>query len=418
MFFVFLPELLRAFCSAASAPVSFAVGRSPQNQKADGLFLTREPCFSKRLYAYKLTVGQYAKNAWHTLEELVQKANIFQQTKERKIHVKQILFTQVGKAALVEAPVRALGANDVRVRTAVSSISCGTERANLTGSSNTSKNGGKPHYPVALGYSSAGTVEELGSAVTTVKPGDRVAMYWSVHATYNVLPETNLIKLPDNVSFASGALMHIAAFPLAAIRKTRLELGESMLVMGLGILGQFAVTLAHVAGAAPVIAADPNPVRRADALAHGADYALDPLEPDFAERVKELTGGGAKTAVEVTGVGAGLNEVLDAMAPFGRVALLGCTRDPNFTVDYYQKVHKPGITLIGAHTMARPGVDSRPGFFTVRDDMTALVKLASLGRIDFEGRVLETHTPEEAPEVYDRLINDPNFPIFVQFLWQ
>lgn len=332
--------------------------------------------------------------------------------------MKQILFTEVGKAELVETPIRALGANDVLIRTAVSTISCGTERANLIGLSNTSGDGGTPHYPVALGYSTAGTVEEIGSAVTTVKPGDRVAMYWSVHATYNVLPEANLIKLPDNVSFASGSLIHIAAFPLAAIRKTRLEIGESMLVMGLGILGQFAVTLAHIAGAAPVIAADPNPDRRAEALAYGADYALDPLAPDFAETVKKLTGGGAKTAVEVTGVGAGLNEVLDAMAPFGRVALLGCTRDPNFTIDYYQKVHKPGITLIGAHTMARPGVDSRPGFFTVRDDMTALAKLASLGRIDFEGRVKETHTPEEAPEVYGRLINDPNFPIFVQFKWQ
>ncbi len=331
--------------------------------------------------------------------------------------MKQIFFTDVNRTEVLERPVREPGPNEVLVRTAVSSISCGTERANLVGLSNTTPNGGKPHYPVGLGYSAAGTVEKLGEGVTEFAPGDRVAMYWCTHAAYNTLPKENLIKLPDNVSFASGALFHIAAFPLAALRKTRLEIGESMLVMGLGILGQFAVSLAHAAGAAPVIAADPNPDRRAEALANGADYALDPCAPDFAEEVKKLTDGGANAAIEVTGVGAGLNEALDCMKPFGRVALLGCTRDPNFTVDYYQKVHKPGITLIGAHTMARPGVDSYPGFFTVRDDMKALARLASTGRVKFEERVKETHTPEEAVAVYDRLIHDKNFPIFVQFDW-
>lgn len=331
--------------------------------------------------------------------------------------MKQILFPEAGRAETVECPVREPGAHEVLVRTAFTSISCGTERANLVGLSNTTPNGGKPYYPVALGYSAAGTVEKLGEGVRDFAVGDRVAMYWSVHAQYNTLPEQNLIKLPDNVSFRSGALLHIAAFPLAALRKTRLEIGESMLVMGLGILGQFAVSLAHAAGAAPVIAADPNPDRRAEALAHGADYALDPCAPGFADKLKELTDGGVNAAIEVTGVGAGLNETLDCMKPFGRVALLGCTRDPDFTVDYYQKVHKPGITLIGAHTNARPTVDSYPGFFTVRDDLKALARLAAAGRVEFEERVKETHLPEEAPAVYERLKNDKNFPIFVQFDW-
>ena len=135
-----------------------------------------------------------------------------------------------------------------------------------------------------------------------------------------------------------AALLHICTFPLAAVRKTRLEIGESMMVMGLGILGLIAVQLAHVAGATPVIAVDPVKERREKALRFGADYALDPFEEGFSEKVKELTGGGVNTAIEVTGLGAGLNQTLDCMAKFGRVALLGCTRDSNFTVDYYRKV--------------------------------------------------------------------------------
>ena len=87
-----------------------------------------------------------------------------------------------------------------------------------------------------------------------------------------------------------------------------------------------------------------------------------------------------KTAIEVTGLGAGLNQTLDCMAKFGRVALLGCTRDSDFTVDYYRKVHGPGIQLIGAHTMARPSCESAPGYFTAEDDMKTLIKLCALGR--------------------------------------
>ena len=332
--------------------------------------------------------------------------------------MKQLIFAAVNKPELIDVPVREPRDNEVLVKTAFSTISCGTERANLTGSTNVGPGGGMPVYPVALGYSTSGIVEKIGKDVTSVEPGDRVAMYWTVHAEYNTPIEERVVKITDErVSLRSAALMHIGCFPLAALRKTRLEIGESMLAMGLGILGQFAVTLAHAAGAVPVIAADPNPVRREEALAGGADYAFDPTEPGFAEKVKVLTGGGVNTCIEVTGVGAGLNEALDCMAPFGRVALLGCTRNPNFTVDYYQKVHKPGITLIGAHTMARPEKESRPGWFTVRDDIKSLMKLVAEGRIDLESKICETHSPLDGVAVYNRLIEDKNFPTVVQFDW-
>ena len=124
----------------------------------------------------------------------------------------------------------------------------------------------------------------------------------------------------------------ISTFPMAAIRKTRLEMGESAIVMGLGILGMIGVKLLRAAGAVPIIAADPNPKRREIALKNGADFAFDPLCEDFADKVKSVTGGGVNVAIEVTGVGAGFNEALDCMAKFGRVALLGCTRSSDFTV--------------------------------------------------------------------------------------
>jgi hypothetical protein len=77
-------------------------------------------------------------------------------------------------------------------------------------------------------------------------------------------------------------------------------------------------------------------------------------------------------AIEVTGNGGALDGVLDCMARFGRVALLGCTRSSDFTIDYYRKVHGPGITLIGAHTNARPQYESHHGWWTTADDIRAV----------------------------------------------
>lgn len=178
------------------------------------------------------------------------------------------------------------------------------------------------------------------------------------------------------------------------------------------------IKLLHAAGAVPVIAADPNLKRREIALQNGADYAFDPLCEDFAQTVKSVTDGGVNAAIEVTGVVAGFNEALDCMAKFGRVALLGCTRNSDFAVDYYKKIHTPGITVIGAHTQARPNTESHSGWFTHRDDIKSALKLCSGGRLCLEDIVEETHSPSECSEVYNRLVFDKDFPVAVQFDWR
>ena len=344
------------------------------------------------------------------------------------------MFTEKNKAELVEEAKPEPKAGEVVVRLVRSCISSGTERANLTGVPDGAtgifgdENDTHVTWPRRGGYSSSGVVESTGEGVTSVKPGDRVAMSWSWHKQYMSLPENQVYRIPRNVSFQDAAFAHISTFPSAAIRKCRLEFGESAIVMGLGVLGQLAVKLLRAAGAAPVIAADPVMGKREEALALGADFAFDPLAPDFAAQVKAVTESdrrthmgrkpdvGAKVAIEVTGNGAALNSVLDAVAPFARVALLGCTRDSNFTINYYRKVHAQGVSLIGAHTMARPDAESSNGWWTTRDDAQSFLKLLSLGRVSLDGFVAEVHSPEECGEVYARLAVGGAFPV-VQFDW-
>jgi len=344
-----------------------------------------------------------------------------------------ILFTRKDTAELVERPMPEPKAGEVRVRLVRSCISSGTERANLTGVpdsgvGNLAKGDGTT-WPRQGGYSTSGVVDKVGDGVEGLAVGDRVAMSWTVHSRYVCVPASRAYRIPDGVSFEHAAFAHISTFPMAAIRKCRLELGESAMVMGQGVLGQLAVMLLKVAGAMPVIAADPVEAKRKRALELGADIALDPTAPDFATQVIAACPGerrimfertrieGPRVGIEVTGVGAGLDGMLDAIAPYGRIALLGCTRDSNFTIDYYHKVHGRGVTLIGAHTLARAEEESSPGWWTTRDDAMTFLKLLAMKRIDLTGFVDEVYSPNECGEVYARLARGGAFPV-VQFDWE
>ena len=335
---------------------------------------------------------------------------------------KQIIFTKPKVAELLDCPLAdTLQSKQVLVRTVYTVISAGTERANLIGEINIS---GKiedcnDSFPRKLGYCGVGVVEAIGSAVTQVKPGDRVVIYFGKHSQYNIIPEANAISIPyPSVSDLDAALMVIAGFPAEGVRKTRLEYGESAMVVGLGILGLIGVKLAQIAGAVPVIAVDPNPQRRELAMQYGADYALDPTEENFISQVKALTGGkGVNVAVEASGNSKALRQTLHCCAPMARVTLLGCTRNPD-TYDLYHDVHYPGISMIGAHNFARPKVESYPGNWTAADDIHAMLNLIAHGRMDLKPLITEIHSPEEAPAVFARLADDPNFPIGVAFDWR
>lgn len=332
----------------------------------------------------------------------------------------RIEFTASKKAELCSGEISAPKDNEVQVKICMSAISSGTERANLIGLTQDNVYPENPEdaiFPRCVGYSTAGVIEAVGKNVNNLKIGDRVALFWSHYETVQNIEAAKAVKLPDSVSFEDAALFHISIFPLAAIRKCKLEMGESAIVMGMGILGLCALPLLKAAGATPIIAVDPDPEKREKAINSGADYALDPYAPDFAENVHKITKGGAKVGIEVTGVGAGLNGILDCMARFGRVALLGCTRNSNFTVDYYHKVHFRGVTLVGAHTLARPDVESHGGYWTQRDDMEAMVRLTEYGRIKLSDMVDEIHSYKKAPEIFTRLANDTVFPI-VELDWR
>ena len=118
--------------------------------------------------------------------------------------------------------------------------------------------------PMALGYSSAGTLREVGENVEGFQVGDRVSCAGAghaVHAEYVTVPENLLVKLPDTVSFEEASFTTLGAIAMHGFRLAEPQLGETVGVIGLGLLGLLAIQIAHAAGC-KVVGIEPNPNRR------------------------------------------------------------------------------------------------------------------------------------------------------------
>ena len=328
---------------------------------------------------------------------------------------KSVVFAAPKRAVYEMAPMKPLEPDSVVVRTEYTLISGGTERSNIMAMPNTPRN-----FPIYPGYCGVGTVAEIGPAVKELKVGDRVLVYHGRHAVESVVPESKLTKITqEKLDSLDAVFTVIASMGLGGVRKLELELGESAMVMGLGLLGIFALQFLRLSGAYPLIAADLNPERRKLALELGADYAFDPADPEFVSKVKAVTDGkGVKATVEVTGVSKAMSQALECAAWMGRISLLGCTRVSDCAVDYYEQVHSPGVKLIGAHNAVRPKAESYPHHWTHEDDCQAILRLIDAGRFRVKPMISQVVLPEQCPEIFHQLATDPQFPLGTVFDWR
>jgi propanol-preferring alcohol dehydrogenase len=158
-----------------------------------------------------------------------------------------------------------------------------------------------------------------------------------------VVPERNAIPVPDAVSLDhAAAMMCSSATSLHALRKGRLGAGDAVAVFGAGGLGMSAIQLALLEGAATVFAVDPNPAKRKQAAAYGAE----PLDSgdDPVARIRER--GGVDVALDLVGSAAVMKQCLDSLAPMGRAVAVGLTPD-TFPVGPYTDLVAGESELIG-----------------------------------------------------------------------
>jgi L-iditol 2-dehydrogenase len=309
----------------------------------------------------------------------------------------QLIFTGKGSAELRPGTPPPLQAGQLLLRTRVSLISPGTERAWFLGLSNT-----PGLYPQPAGYSNIGEVTAVAPGVQGWQIGERVASP-THHAAYIAADAAHCVPVPKELPDESAAFFNLGSIALQAIRKARIELGESVAVIGAGLVGLLAAQLARLTGALPAVSIDQEPSRLLFAQQVGIDATL-PAGDSTLAMLSALTGqAGADVVIEATGHPQAILSAFALARPHGRVVLLGSTRGETENVNFYSDIHKKGLTVIGAHNATRPQVDSYPGWWTQVDDQRTVLRLLEGKRLLVEPLITHRFDWQVAPQAYELL---------------
>lgn len=241
--------------------------------------------------------------------------------------------------------------NDVLIRIKAASI-CGSDVHGMDGST------GRRIPPVVMGHEAAGEIIETGAGVQGFKPGDRVTFDSTEYcgecfhcrrgevnlcdnrkvlgvscgdyrrdgafAEYLVLPKRILYRMPEALDFVDASIAEPAAVAAHAAAITPIAMGDSMVVVGAGLIGLLLIQILRAYSAGTILAMDTDAERRAAALAAGASAALDPASPDTPEAILDLSGGrGFDRGFEAVGATAPIRTAIGATRKGGSVTLIG-----------------------------------------------------------------------------------------------
>ncbi len=165
------------------------------------------------------------------------------------------VLDETGHAGVVTGDMPPLEKGNVLVRVYASLISAGTELKQGLKDSVKSKRAAKSGSEGSrrpFGYQNAGEIIEVGEGAGEFTKGERVACMgggYALHSNYAAVPKNLCCRLPENVSYGEGAFAHLAATSLHAVRRGKPELGEFVLVTGLGLVGNMAAQLSRLSGA-------------------------------------------------------------------------------------------------------------------------------------------------------------------------
>lgn len=192
------------------------------------------------------------------------------------------------------------------------------------------------------GYSAAGTVIEVGEQVEGVSVGDVVACSGAGianHAEIIDVPVNLAVKIPEGLSTEIASTVTLGAIAMQGVRRANLTLGETVVVIGLGLLGQITAQLLRVNGCR-VIGTDLDPSRVQIALENGLDFGVKPSEENLVERVFRLTDGfGADAAIitAATSSNVVMSQAMQCCRKKGRVVLVGDVGLELDRNDFYSK---------------------------------------------------------------------------------
>ena len=325
----------------------------------------------------------------------------------------RLIYTDIRRIELAEFELPHVPDHGILVQNDYTAVSVGTEIYNYA-------HGGElPSariFPRSTGYCNTGVVLEVGKDVQGIKLGDRIAGQGS-HASHAVLTG-NFRKAPAGVAPKSAAFMVMGAIALHGHRVGRLELGEAVAIIGMGIVGQLAATFARLAGALPVIAIDLDDFRLGKAKERGADVCINPNDVDnIAEIARQhCVGDGVDLVIEATGIPAVYPMALTLPRLGGRLVALGSPRGI-VEVSFFSEVHLREIAILGAHQPKTPDDDHIYYPWSKTRDRDLVLSLMAAGKLPIEDLITHVANPANSQTTYDMLADNPKEALGVVFKW-
>lgn len=300
----------------------------------------------------------------------------------------QAVYEGARRLRVIDVPETPPAPGEVRIDVAFTGI-CGTDLHILHGDMDR-----RVTAPAVLGHEMSGTVARLGDGVTGWSPGDPVTVLpvlpcgdcvtcraghghvcprltfigidsaGAMQQRWNV-PAQALVRLPEHLDLAHGALAEPTAVAVHDVRRSGLTAGEHAVVVGGGPVGVLIAVVARHSGGR-VLVVEPSPQRRAVASRLGF-ATLDPADADLTGAIHDWAGGdGAAVAFEVSGAAAGVSTAVESLAPRGRLVMVAIHATPR-PVDLHRFFWRE-LTLLGARLYSP-------------QDMASAVELVASGQI-------------------------------------
>ena len=342
-----------------------------------------------------------------------------------------------GAVKIEEYEVPQPGPDQVLVRVHVTQVSAGSE-VNAIRQRRGAPSGNFPN--AGLGYTALGSVLAVGSAVSEWQVGDRVlcggnhASHWlltpSLAQSPAAIPQQFMIeRLPDDLTDEQAAFCVLGDIAIHGIRRAQIQIGESVAVHGLGVIGLLGVQLARISGAYPVIGLDMVPARLELAKQLGASHIVNIAEEDAVTAIRNVTknpypykgalpglppDAGADVQIHATSYIGNYPTLLKAAADRGRIVLVGATAG-QVTIESHELLRRE-LKIMGSYQTGMS--DPHPYWPWSRPHNHHVIwDLIRRGALQVEPLISHLVDYQQAPALYEQMAQGGEGWLSVMFRW-
>lgn len=320
---------------------------------------------------------------------------------------RRITFTSKGVVEILGFDAGRPQEGQVLMETVATAVSPGTELSRLYNTHMVPK-----PFPQNTGYLNCSKVLEIGSGVAGFAIGDLCIANFG-HLSHLCVGVDRVTKVPVGVSPELASFTNLMSVSMRAVRQAEIVLGGSVLIFGLGLIGQFAQLFSRLNGASRVVCVDPSERRREIARQTGLVNVFDSFDPDLENKINAVVGTEQFDSVfDSTGVSQVIGSLPKYVRNYGNLIILGGVHKP-VELDLYTHIQKRSLRLIGAGS---PDPHNYP-YDTEEKNQKSILELMQNGSLDIKPLLTHEVPVERAPELYRMLHEEKDKALGVVFKW-